>query len=93
MKAGGVGLNLIGANHLILLDLHWNPFLELQAFDRIHRVTQTLPVTIHRLIAKGTIEEGVKRLQGEKLQMANAILNSDKKTISRRAIEVLLRRY
>jgi len=48
LAAGGVGLNLIGANHLFLMDLHWNPQLELQAQDRIHRFGQTKDVTIYR---------------------------------------------
>ncbi|KHJ86833.1 helicase protein [Oesophagostomum dentatum] len=48
IKAGGVGLNLTGANHLILMDLHWNPALELQASDRVHRMGQTKHVFIHK---------------------------------------------
>ncbi|CAN7999134.1 unnamed protein product, partial [Ixodes hexagonus] len=48
LDAGGVGLNLIGANHMFVLDVHWNPALEAQAFDRIHRVGQTKPVVINR---------------------------------------------
>ena len=48
LAAGGVGLNLVGANHLFLLDLHWNPQLEAQACDRIYRVGQTREVSIHR---------------------------------------------
>ena len=50
--AGGVGLNLVGANHLFLLDLHWNPALEAQAVDRIYRVGQTKPVFVHKFICK-----------------------------------------
>lgn len=48
LTAGGVGLNLVGANHLILLDLHWNPQLESQAQDRIYRFGQEKPVTIYK---------------------------------------------
>lgn len=48
LTAGGVGLNLVGANHLLLLDLHWNPQLELQAQDRIYRMGQTKPVFIYK---------------------------------------------
>lgn len=48
LTAGGVGLNLIGANHLFLIDLHWNPQLEAQAQDRIYRVGQKKPVTIYK---------------------------------------------
>ena len=48
LSAGGVGLNLIGGNHLFLLDPHWNPQLEAQAFDRIYRVGQTKPCHIYK---------------------------------------------
>lgn len=48
LVAGGVGLNLTGANHLILVDPHWNPQLEAQAFDRVYRVGQTKPVKIYK---------------------------------------------
>ena len=48
LQAGGVGLNLVGANHLFLLDMHWNPQLEAQACDRVYRVGQTREVKIHR---------------------------------------------
>lgn len=48
LTAGGVGLNLVGANHLFLLDLHWNPQLENQAQDRIYRVGQKKPVFVYK---------------------------------------------
>lgn len=48
LTAGGVGLNLVGANHLLLIDLHWNPQLERQAFDRIYRVGQVKDVHIYK---------------------------------------------
>lgn len=48
LKAGGVGLNLTGANHLMLLDPHWNPQLESQACDRVYRVGQTKEVYIYK---------------------------------------------
>lgn len=48
LTAGGVGLNLIGGNHLFLIDLHWNPALEQQACDRIYRIGQNKNVFIHK---------------------------------------------
>jgi len=48
LTAGGVGLNLIGANYMFFMDIHWNPQNEKQAQDRIHRFGQTKPVTIRR---------------------------------------------
>lgn len=69
-----MGLNLVGANHMILLDLHWNPQLELQAHDRIYRVGQTKNVHIYKLITMNTIEERIKILQEHKLQLADSML-------------------
>ncbi|KAK5648748.1 hypothetical protein RI129_003640 [Pyrocoelia pectoralis] len=74
LTAGGVGLNLIGANRLILTDLHWNPQLELQAQDRIYRVGQRKPVKVYKLMALDTIEERIKCLQDKKLHISNSVL-------------------
>ncbi|CAH0563361.1 unnamed protein product [Brassicogethes aeneus] len=78
LTAGGVGLNLIGANHLFLLDLHWNPQLENQAQDRIYRVGQTKPVFVYKFIATDTIEERIKQLQDKKLDCATSMLTGTK---------------
>ncbi|CAL2036572.1 unnamed protein product [Caenorhabditis brenneri] len=75
LTAGGVGLNLVGGNHLIMVDLHWNPALEQQACDRIYRMGQKKPVYIHRLIVKGTIEQRVMDLQEKKLALAASVLD------------------
>ncbi|PIC50230.1 hypothetical protein B9Z55_001217 [Caenorhabditis nigoni] len=75
LTAGGVGLNLCGGNHLIMVDLHWNPALEQQAFDRIYRMGQKKPVFIHRLVTNKTIEQRVTELQKSKLQLASSILD------------------
>ncbi|XP_060689578.1 transcription termination factor 2 isoform X2 [Hemiscyllium ocellatum] len=72
--AGGVGLNLIGGNHLFLLDMHWNPALEEQASDRIYRVGQLKNVTVHRFICEGTIEEKIFELQEKKKDLAKKVL-------------------
>ncbi len=66
LKAGGVGLNLIGADTVIHLDPWWNPQVENQASDRVHRIGQKNAVTILRLIMKDTVEEKVLNLQNEK---------------------------
>lgn len=62
-KAGGVGLNLIGANHLILFDPDWNPATDHQSMGRVWRDGQKLPVRIYRLISTGTIEEKILQRQ------------------------------
>lgn len=74
LTAGGVGLNLVGANHLILLDLHWNPQLENQAQDRIYRVGQIKPVFVYKVMATDTIEKRILDLQEKKLEIANSML-------------------
>ena len=74
LKAGGTGLNLTAADHVFLLDPWWNPAAEDQAADRAHRIGQTRPVTVYRLIAKDTIEEGILKLQGKKRELADIAL-------------------
>ena len=73
LQAGGVGLNLTAANHVILLDPWWNPAIEQQAIDRAYRIGQQRDVTIHHLIACNTIEEKIVRLQKTKNDMATAL--------------------
>ncbi len=75
LKAGGTGLNLTGADYVIILDPWWNPAVENQAADRAHRIGQTRPVTIYRLIAKGTVEEKVLALHNEKRVLAADMLD------------------
>lgn len=75
LLAGGVGLNLIGGNHLFLLDMHWNPSLEDQACDRIYRVGQQRDVVIHRFVCKGTVEEKILQLQEKKKDLAKQVLS------------------
>ena len=55
LQAGGVGLNLTGANHVFMIDMHWNPALEEQAADRCHRVGQIRDVFIHRCVPVYTL--------------------------------------
>ncbi|XP_053242137.1 transcription termination factor 2 isoform X2 [Podarcis raffonei] len=75
LLAGGVGLNLVGGNHLFLLDMHWNPALEDQACDRIYRVGQQNDVTIHRFVCEGTVEEKISELQSKKKELAQKVLS------------------
>jgi SNF2 family DNA or RNA helicase len=74
LKAGGTGLNLMGADMVIHLDPWWNPAVEDQATDRTHRIGQTKPVTVVRLIAAATIEETVVALHDEKRELASSLL-------------------
>jgi len=75
LKAGGVGLNLTAADTIVHYDPWWNPAVENQATDRIHRIGQTKPVFIYKLIVKGTVEEKIMALQRKKAELAEAILD------------------
>lgn len=74
LKAGGTGLNLTAADYVIHLDPWWNPAVEDQASDRAHRMGQTRPVTVYRLVMEGTIEEQMVALHSRKRQMAEDLL-------------------
>ena len=74
LKAGGSGLTLTAADHVFLLDPWWNPAVEDQAADRAHRIGQTRPVFIHRLVAVDTVEERILELQAAKRATADAAL-------------------
>ncbi|MBL8602469.1 MAG: DEAD/DEAH box helicase [Myxococcales bacterium] len=74
LKAGGTGLNLTMADTVIHADPWWNPAVEAQASDRAHRIGQTRAVTIYRLVARGTVEERVLRLQAHKRALAAEVL-------------------
>lgn len=75
LKAGGTGLNLTAADYVIHLDPWWNPAVEDQASDRAHRIGQTRPVTIYRLIAMQTIEEKIIKLHQTKKSLADSLLD------------------
>jgi superfamily II DNA or RNA helicase len=77
LKAGGLGLNLTGADYVFLLDPWWNPATEAQAIDRAHRIGQSRHVLAYRLIARDTVEEKVARLQESKRELADAILSEN----------------
>jgi SNF2 family DNA or RNA helicase len=74
LKAGGLGLNLTAADYVIHLDPWWNPAIEDQASDRAHRIGQTRPVTVYRLVAEHTIEEKIIRLHNTKRDLADSLL-------------------
>ena len=74
LKAGGAGLNLVGADTVIHYDPWWNPAAQAQATDRAHRIGQTKPVFVHDLIIAGSVEERMLALQRHKRDLADAIL-------------------
>lgn len=74
LRAGGVGMNLTGADYVLHLDPWWNPAVEDQATDRAHRLGQSRPVTVYRLVSKGTIEEKILALHAEKRELTDDLL-------------------
>jgi SNF2 family DNA or RNA helicase len=77
LKAGGTGLNLTAADIVIHYDPWWNVAAQNQATDRAHRIGQDNPVTVYRLIAKGTIEENIMKLQEKKQELADQVISGD----------------
>ncbi|MCR2814656.1 DEAD/DEAH box helicase [Microbacterium jiangjiandongii] len=77
LKAGGFGLTLTEADYVFLLDPWWNPAAETQAVDRTHRIGQTRPVNVYRLVAEGTIEQKVMALQERKARLFQSVLDAD----------------
>jgi superfamily II DNA or RNA helicase len=75
LKAGGTGLNLVEADTVIHYDPWWNPAVENQATDRAHRIGQTRPVFVHKLIAHSTVEQKIAELQKTKAQLARGLLD------------------
>jgi hypothetical protein len=74
LKAGGTGLNLTAANHVVLYDRWWNPAVEDQARDRVWRIGQKKTVICHRLVCPGTVDERVEEVVAGKRQIANLVL-------------------
>ncbi|HEY6898667.1 MAG TPA: DEAD/DEAH box helicase [Rhodocyclaceae bacterium] len=77
LKAGGIGLNLTTADTVIHYDPWWNPAVENQASDRAHRLGQTKPVFVYKLIVAGSIEEKIVAMQEQKAELAKSILSDD----------------
>ena len=74
LKAAGTGLNLTRADHVVHYDRWWNPAVEAQATDRAHRIGQSRPVQVHRLIAEGTLEDRIAAMLASKKELAEAVL-------------------
>ena len=73
--------NIVAADKVIFLEPDWNPFVDLQAMDRAHRIGQTKTVNVYRLITHHTIEEKIQKLQERKKATAEAVVNADNSTM------------
>lgn len=77
LKAGGVGLNLTAADYVLLLDPWWNPAVEMQAADRVHRIGQNRPVFIYKYIIRETVEEKIVELQARKKNLVDQLISAE----------------
>lgn len=90
LKAGNAGLNLTAANHVVIMDPFWNPYIEKQAVDRAHRIGQQKPVQVHRLLVKETVEDRIIALQEQKRQFVDAALDEgESKQVGRLSLQDL----
>ena len=90
LKAGGTGLNLVGADMVIHYDPWWNLAVQNQATDRAHRIGQTRQVTVFKLIAAETIEEKIVELQETKRELADAIISGENTSLMSLSREELM---
>ncbi len=81
LKAGGTGLNLTQASHVIHFDRWWNPAVENQATDRVFRIGQKRNVLVHKFVCQGTVEEKIDALISEKMALANDLLEAGSETL------------
>lgn len=78
LRAGSLGLNLTAASRVVILEPFWNPFVEEQAIDRVHRLNQTTDVKVYKFTIKDTVEERILDLQEKKRELANATIEGKK---------------
>ncbi len=90
LKAGGTGLNLVGADTVIHYDMWWNPAVENQATDRVHRMGQKNSVSVYKLVTLGTIEEKIVEMQARKQGLVKKVVSCDDEAISKLTWEDVL---
>ena len=90
LKAGGSGLNLTGADTVIHYDMWWNPAVESQATDRVHRIGQTSNVSSYKLVTVDTIEEKIMQLQDRKRGLVKQIVDRDEEAVTKLTWEEVL---
>ena len=77
LKAGGVGINLTSADYVILFDPWWNPAVENQAVDRLHRIGQLRKVMAYKMVVKNTVEEKILELQERKKKLVSQLITTE----------------
>jgi len=90
LRAGNAGLNLTAASHIIICDPFWNPYIEMQAVDRAHRIGQQRPVKVHRVLVENTVEDRIVELQEKKRALVDAALDEgESKSLGRLSVQEL----
>ena len=90
LKCGSLGLNLTAASRVVILEPFWNPFVEEQAIDRVHRLNQTLDVTVYKLTIANTVEARILELQEKKRALAKAAIGGDSKAAGKLTMKDIL---
>jgi len=90
LKCGSLGLNLTAASRVVILEPFWNPFVEEQAIDRVHRLNQTLDVTVYKLTVANTVEARILELQEKKRALAAAAIGGDGKAAGKLTMKDIL---
>jgi SNF2 family DNA or RNA helicase len=90
LKAGGTGLNLTGADTVIHYDMWWNPAVQSQATDRVHRLGQERNVSVYKLISKNTIEEKIVEMQNRKKGLVKKVVTCDEEALAKLTWEDVL---
>ena len=92
LKAGGAGLNLTAASHVVHFDRWWNPAVENQATDRAFRIGQKRNVLVHKFVCRGTVEERIDELIDSKRDLSDAVLTGGEEiNLTEMSDEALLR--
>jgi len=87
IKTGGLGLNLTAADHCFILDPWWNPAIEQQAVDRLHRIGQNKTVNIYRIVSQNTVEEKMLLLKETKQKIADQLMTADQSFLEQLSYE------
>ncbi|KAK1824304.1 hypothetical protein LTR12_001370 [Friedmanniomyces endolithicus] len=90
LKCGSLGLNLTAASRVVIVEPFWNPFVEEQAIDRVHRLNQTVDVKVYRLTVKDSVEEKILALQERKRELANAAIEGAAGNVNKLSMKEIL---
>ncbi|KAK3678567.1 hypothetical protein LTR78_001865 [Recurvomyces mirabilis] len=90
LKCGSLGLNLTAASRVIIVEPFWNPFVEEQAIDRVHRLNQTVDVKVYRLTVAQSVEERIIALQDRKRELAKAAIEGAGNTVNKLSMQEIL---